>query len=358
MKGNILVVGSSLKDKGGIVTVIKNIYGVIGERYNFTHIDTFITTNNTLLKFWYFIMGLVNLLAKLLFSSIDLVHIHMSYKGSFYRKSIVLIICKMFRKPVVIHIHGSTFKKYYDSASLLEKKYISFILNKVNNLIVLSKAWRDFFNNIVKDPKKISIVYNGVSVPQEPPIKVPNKDSKFLFLGRLGERKGIYILLDAIKIFKDKGQKGHFYLAGDGEIENVKKVISDYALDDYVTLVGWVDNEEKYKLLAGSDVLVLPSYNEGLPMSLLEAMSFGLSVVSTPVGGIPELVKHRENGLLVEVGNSNNLADALEELNTNLSWRNEMIHENYYRIKKSFNLNLLIKDIENIYDELIEVNGE
>ncbi|WP_281658673.1 glycosyltransferase family 4 protein [Halobacillus sp. Cin3] len=357
MKKNILVIGSSLKDKGGIVTVMNNIYDLIGEKYNFSHIETYITTNNIFKKFLFFIKGIILMIYKLLFSSIDLIHIHMSYKGSFYRKSIVIFIVKFFNVPIVAHIHGSTFKDYYDNASFIEKKLIRNTLDKVDSLVVLSQGWASFFSGLIEDSEKIEVVYNGVKPPKQIPSKKINKNPKFLFLGRLGERKGIYVLLDSLKKYKEAGYFGHAYIAGDGEIEKVKKVINDYNLNEMITVVGWIDSYEKEKLLNECDVLILPSFNEGLPMSLLEGMSYGMGIISTRVGGIPELVTEDENGLLVQEGNADELFHALSLMHENYAWRQELVSINYNKIKQSFNLEILISDIEKIYGKLIKKRG-
>lgn len=353
MSCNILVVGSSTKDKGGIVTVIKSINKHLSADFKVSQVDTYITTKNPIKKLSYFLFGLIQLFFRLLFSQVDIVHIHMSYKGSFYRKSIIVLLCKLFKKPVIVHVHGSTFKDFYQGLNPSLKKYVQFILNKTDKLIVLSKEWSDFFSKIV-NKEKIFILYNGVEVKEKSLIskKEDHSTVNFAFLGRLGQRKGIYDLLDSIKILKEKNIKVMFHIAGDGEIEKVKSIVKEYGIEDYVKVIGWINDEEREKLLTISDALVLPSYNEGLPMAILEAMSYGLTIISTPVGGIPELINNGENGYLVNPGDSVALAEAIEKAATNGDWRNQAKERNVKKISEQFNLTKLIKSLEKIYIEL------
>lgn len=107
-------------------------------------------------------------------------------------------------------------------------------------------------------------------------------------MGRLGERKGVYDLLQSIQQLKTLGVTANFNLAGDGEVEEVKALVQQYGIEDCVNVLGWINGEQKEKLMREADLLVLPSYHEGLPMAILEAMNCGLPIISTTVGGIPK----------------------------------------------------------------------
>ena len=129
-----------------------------------------------------------------------------------------------------------------------------------------------------------------------------------LFLGLLGKNKGIYDLLECIRDHKVEFQgKLKLYIGGNGEIEHVKQLIKEYGIADIVIFEGWVSGDKKIELLNKSDAYILPSYKEGLPISILEAMSYGMPIISTPVGGIPEIVSNGENGYLVEPGNKEDI---------------------------------------------------
>ncbi|MCM3652932.1 glycosyltransferase family 4 protein [Metabacillus litoralis] len=350
-KPKILVVGSSLKDKGGIVTVIKNIeQSSINKDYTLRRIETYIT-GSTLSRIKIFIISLFKILISLITFRPKIVHIHMAEKGSFYRKAIILILSKVFQRKVILHIHSASFDEFYNSNEL-QKKFIKFILNKADKLVVLSKQWEEYYGGIV--PKeKIAVLYNGVFsidkvITRNNPIPVG------LFLGRLGQRKGTYDLLQSIKDLKSKDIKGKFYLAGDGEIEEVKKLVTEYHLDEVIEVLGWVNSEQINELLGKVDFLVLPSYNEGLPMAILESMNYGLPIISTYVGGIPEVIINEDNGYLIEPGDINGLASALASLLINQDLRKEMGDKNRVIIRNKFDIENLMSELSTIYQSLLK----
>jgi glycosyltransferase involved in cell wall biosynthesis len=350
MKSKILVVGSSLKDMGGIVTVIRNIeQSNLTEQYELTRVETYIM-GSVLARLHIFLVGLIRYLYQLLWHRPDIVHIHMSNGGSFYRKSIMVMIGKIVRVPIVLHIHAASFDDFYNH-NWFQKRYCQFILNSVDLLVVLSQEWKTYFSTIVPH-KKIEILYNGVFKMEEQ-FSRTNATPTCLFLGRLGERKGVYDLLLAIKKLKEKGVESKFLLAGDGEITEVKQRIKDYHIEDMVEVLGWIHVHEKERLLRKADMLVLPSYNEGLPMAILEAMNFSLPVISTYVGGIPELIQHGENGYLIEPGDIEGLAKSLEMLINDQNAIVQMGEKNRKLIHNQFDINMLMNQLSHMYQRLI-----
>ncbi|MBY6037099.1 glycosyltransferase family 4 protein [Fictibacillus nanhaiensis] len=353
MKKKVMVIGSSLEDKGGIVTVMKNInHSFIADKYEMRHVETYIT-GSTLKRLFYFLKGFIHFLFGLITFQPDIIHIHMSYKGSFYRKSLFVLLGKVvFGIPTVVHVHGSSFKDFYSSLSTGRKKYCHFILNKIDRLIVLSEEWKKYFANIV-DSERILVLYNGVHTVQHLTDDRNNDPFIVLFLGRLGKRKGTYDLLDAIKILKEKEVPFKFWLAGDGEIDEIKDIVKKEKLEGYVEILGWINGSQKTDLLQKSDVLVLPSYNEGLPMAILEAMDYGMAVISTPVGGIPEVIKEGVNGYLVDPGDVKGLAEKFVTLANNPSLLRSMGEINQLKVKEEFDLTIILKDLDLLYEELI-----
>lgn len=145
----------------------------------------------------------------------------------------------------------------------------------------------------------------------EPAItNVKDHPHTFVSLGRLGERKGTYDLIKAIERIEVQIPDIKCYLAGDGDIDRCKQIVEEKKLENNIIIVGWADFDKKLELLKKSSVLVLPSYNEGLPMAILEGMACGKAIISTTVGAIPEVVKE-ENGILIEPGDIKKLSEAL-----------------------------------------------
>lgn len=350
MKAKILVVGSSLKDMGGIVTVIRNIeQSNLNEQYELTRVETYIT-GSVIARLHIFIVGLIRYFYQLLWHRPDVVHIHMSNGGSFYRKSIIVMVGKMVRVSIILHIHAASFDEFYNH-NKFQKSYCRYILNSVDTVVVLSQEWKNYFSTIVPSGK-IEILYNGVFKMEEP-ISRNNAIPICLFLGRLGERKGTYDLLLAIRNLREKGVACKFLLAGDGEITEVKQIIQNYGIEDMVDVLGWINVQEKEDLLRSVDMLVLPSYNEGLPMAILEAMNFSLPVISTYVGGIPEVIQHGENGYLIEPGDIQELTKSLEMLLNDKNAIIAMGEKNRALIHQQFDINRLMNELSHLYQRLI-----
>jgi len=271
---------------------------------------------NPMVKIFYAIRAYILVTFKLIFKrGIAIVHIHTAADKSFIRKSIFVQLAKTFNKKVILHIHGSRFKDFYNESK--NKKGILDILQKTNKVVVLSESWKEWFIKIGIDPQKIVVLNHLVDYPV---IKEVNKENKvkILFMGEIGQRKGVFDIIEVLNQNKDFF-KDHIVLKIGGNKETTKliKLINEYNLSDFVEFEGWVSGDKKSDLLNWADIFVLPSFNEGLPIAILEAMSYGKAIISSPVGGIAEIVKNNKNGILVEPGNHKEIFNAISYFMTN-----------------------------------------
>ena len=297
--------------KGGIASVL-SVYADYDK--NFTFLPTYSSENNIVnilispVKFFNIVWFLLT------HPNYKIVHIHGASRISFYRKYLLFITLKyIVRRKVIYHIHGGEYHEFIDESSLITKFYIRHILEKSDAVICLSVQWFDFFDKYY-NIKNLYILNNIVSLPLKRSTK--NDDDKritFLLLGRIETRKGMFDLLEMIKNHKDYfNNKVIVKIGGDGEIEKLQNMIHEYRLETIVEYVGWVSGERKLDLLNKSDIYILPSYNEGLPISILEAMSFKMPIISTDVGGISTIVKNDENGKLIMPGEQEALFEAMK----------------------------------------------
>ena len=170
--------------------------------------------------------------------------------------------------------------------------------------------WADF-----RDWSKIKVVHCGLesNFYENTSTVIPKKQS-MVCVGRICEQKGQLLLIEAVKKLHDNGIAMSLVLAGDGEMrEEVESLINRYALQAYITITGWISSEEVRHHILSAEIMVLPSFAEGLPVVIMEAMSLKRLVVSTYVAGIPELIKHKENGWLCAAGDVDALAEVLQE---------------------------------------------
>jgi glycosyltransferase involved in cell wall biosynthesis len=146
-------------------------------------------------------------------------------------------------------------------------------------------------------------------------------------------------------------------LGGDGELEQARHYANKLDVAHRVECLGWVTGEHKRALLARCTVFVLPSYNEGQPMSVLEAMAAGTPVLSTRTGGVPDAVTDGVNGLLVEAGDVEALSAALSVLLSNEALRRRLGQCARDRVRDAFSTDVLLPQLEEIYDEVRAVDS-
>lgn len=342
---NILTVGCSYKPpKGGVAQVMKNY-----EEYVFSEFKCVVNSggNSKLEKLLKAASGWLKMLTKLTFDKkIKIVHIHTASYNSFRRSAIFLKLANALGKKTILHIHGGGFKDYYAT----NPTWIAKTLNSSDAIITLSESWREYYASITNGPA-IFILENIIANPN---ISKRNKSTKcnLLFLGKIEQLKGIYDLLEVLYQNKQNfSDKIELHIGGGGEVDKLKELISEYELENMVCYEGFVSGNKKEALLNNCDAYILPSYTEGLPVSILEAMSYGKPILSTPVGGIPEVVK--DNGILFEPGDLTAIGKAIELIANDESQRKEMGLKSEEIIKAYLPANVEIK-LEKIYTRILE----
>lgn len=351
-KINILMCGSRFDVKGGMVTVAKNYteYKDWGE-YNIIYIPTHIEKNKLVVSI-YFGISLMKILFTVKTKKISVAHLHTAEKGSFYRKAILLRILKKFGIKVVLHHHAAEFEEFYASLNAKKRKFVNKTLELADMNIVLSK---DLIKMITSKEEKATVtaLYNAVTVYDVNPYNY--KGNGILFLGRLGERKGVYDLLKAIRLIDSEiPSKVQFYLCGDGEIDKVHREVQKMKIEHRIAHIGWINADDKKKIYKNTIINVLPSYNEGLPMSILETMSYGIPNISTSIAAIPEVIENNKNGCLIKPGDVKNLAKNIKSLVDSEEKRKDMSNEAYLLIKEKFSIDNSINQLKKIYEKLMK----
>lgn len=311
----VLMLGPSLNQQGGMASVEKLLVHRVTDGLKVHHISTHEEVS-ALQRLWIFQLALVQFLIRLLKNQVDLVHIHVSERASVFRAVVWVLLARLFRKPAVMHAHGCEFHTFYETLPRFAKHLVNRTFRQCFCFIALSQSWRDYYISHCRlSPERVLVLINPVALPEQVPNRQETEIVKFACLGRIGQRKGSFDLLRAFsQLSLEQKQRAKLILAGDGEVEEARRLASRLGIANRVECPGWLSSNECKKLLAKSDVFVLPSYTEGLPMAILEAMGWGLPVISTPVGGIPEVIMPNRNGLLVNPGNTHELASAMQLL--------------------------------------------
>ncbi len=290
--------------------------------------------------------------------AIKIVHLHVAVHGSFYRKYILFLISKyLFGKKIIYHTHGAEVHLFYENAATPIKRLIRHFINKADNVIVLSASWKKYFADTFHDAN-LTVVPNIVASvsPRRSEENEHNYPLVFLFLGAIGKRKGIYDLLEAIAAHKEELEgKCIFKIGGDGEVEKLLAKIQEMHLQNLVQYLGFVSGERKQNLLSTSHVYILPSHNEGLPISILEAMAYSMPVISTTVGGIPEIVKNGENGVLVTPADLEGLYKAIARFVAKPQLINSYGCKSYEIVSQKYFPDHVVHVLQNVYQQVLRI---
>jgi glycosyltransferase involved in cell wall biosynthesis len=279
-------------------------------------------------------------------------HVHASSRASFWRKCFFIVPARWLRKSVIFHLHGSEFMQFYrQECGSLKKTLVRRVLDSCTKILVLSESWRRDLSGITRNPD-IDVLFNSVVRNEKRHSSQTKQQCTLLFLGRLGRRKGIYVLLTALAAAKKQYPEVMLLCGGDGELDEVRAAANRLDIRDNVQILGWVQGPEKDSLLESASIFVLPSFAEGLPMSVLEAMATGLPVISTPVGGIPEVITHGTEGLLIPPGDAVALGEAICLLLGDADLRAQMGRNGYARFEQDFSIESVLAKLTGIYRSL------
>lgn len=278
----------------------------------------------------------------------------------FLRDSILILTAWVCQAKVVAHVRGSNFRNFYVHSSPLFQKLIRSVLGCLTCVIVLADRLRSQFTGLVP-AERVQIVYNGVDESLFAPRRNKSSDNlTILFLGHLSKAKGFDDLLQCAPRVLDAVPESRFIFAGEWlEVEtNIlfdesgSRVLSDnqsmqtrwsnlhQEYGERLYYAGVLSGERKLEVLTSADIFVLPSYSEGFPMSVLEAMSVGMPLVVTPVGALPEILQSGINALFVSPGDINSLADSLIALASDSNRRQQMGLANRKKVMESFTFSL------------------
>ena len=246
---------------------------------------------------------------------VDLLHIHLSVRGSSYRKAVLAKLARMLGVPYVVHLHGTDYKEFWQQTNPYLRAELARMFGGSAAILVLGAYWAKVVAELQPSTiSKIVVLPNATaSAGMRPPRETAGSGVRITFLGQLGQRKGSADLLAAlVSLSQLPGWTAT--LAGDGPVAETRKQVESAGLSARVHVPGWISTAQRAALLNQTDMLVLPSYAENLPMVVLEAFAHGVPVISTPVGAIPEVVLPERNGLLVEPGDVTTLAAAIRRL--------------------------------------------
>jgi glycosyltransferase involved in cell wall biosynthesis len=368
-KPKILFIGPYPPPYGGMAVNAQNLeQSVLKDRYGIYNLDiTGLRTRknaNILQSILYQLELVFKLIVILVVKNPHIVHIRMASFFYFYRRSVSIILCKLFGKKIIIHLESGKFKTFFKNSSVFAKCYIKWILQLSDSVIALSQSWKDFLAGLVQH-SKIQVIPNGVPIADFQLFKNKKNEFRFndehllvLFAGSIGERKGVFDILQAIPVVLKECSNITFVFCGPensaSELELFRNTIRDKKIEQYVKYIGVISGQEKVDWFISSDVFILPSYAENLPLAMLEAMAAGLPVIVSDVGAIPEVVVNEENGYILKPGDIKGIAQAILKLARDKDLRSEMGRRNLALVKSKYDIGIVANSIDNLYLKLLK----
>lgn len=343
------MVGTSPDVRGGISSVVRGYYsGGLFERFAIRYVPTH-CDGSARQKAVAALKAYVRLSGLLLTADAPLVHIHLSSRASFWRKAVVCAMARTCGRPYVLHVHGSEFSKFYhEECGAFAKWVVRRVLERAALLLALSEQWNETLKRIAPGAT-IRTLPNAVPLHDIPSRAVAEAPLRILFAGRIGERKGTYELLRAFARLAAKFPSATLVCAGDGEGEKLKQLATELGVAERLECPGWLSAQAMAGELQRAAIFALPSHHEGVPMALLEAMSRSLPVLTTPVGGIPEVVENDRNGVLVSPGDVTAIEAALDRLLQSAAERERLGAAARATIAKRFSLESTIDRLAALY---------
>jgi glycosyltransferase involved in cell wall biosynthesis len=255
----------------------------------------------------------VRMIAGRLAGKVDVVHLNVSNGGSTYRKMIIAACARLMGVPYVVHLHSGQYPEFWTRDNRLRNRLIRRMFGGAKRIVVLGKVWRAFVESRAPEVSPvISIIQNASASPALP--RVGGGDVvHILFLGRITPLKGTPQLFDALDRIRDL-PAWRATIAGDGDVDHARAQTNALGLSSRIDIPGWVGPDIVASLLSSADILVLPSFVENLPVSVIEGMANSLAIVTTPVGAVEDIITDGVSGIIVPIGDAAALADALTRL--------------------------------------------
>jgi len=349
MKNKVIIIAPFARN--GITAVIKNLIksGITENSNIIFHPSTF--ESYGFRKIYLFVSQFIKFIEIFFRFKPDLIHVHTSTYGSFYRKSVYIVFSKIFKKKIIIHIHPTHFLEFVKHSKCFKKFFILEVLRMASLIITLTDRMRIESRKLIGEKQSFYVLNNPLYLDDYMfnSIKFREKNT-LLYLGWIIKNKGVYDLLKAYPYIKRNVKNLHLIYCGNKETEKLRKIVKEKNLSNFITVREWVEFKEKKKLLMKTNALILPSYTEGIPNVLLEAMASGLPILTTPVGGIPTFLEDKKNCLYFSPGNIKEMAKKIVRLLKDTNLQKDIAQNNLEQIKK-FDAKLVTNKLLDIYNK-------
>lgn len=294
--------------------------------------------------------GMVRVLSEMLFNRPDGAWIHATKGASLGRKSVVVLAARALRIPTALHLHSEQALRHLESTGRAGAAYYRRVLGSAAVVIVLDPDWIPRVRAV--GARDAVFVPNGVEVPEQRAQIAPD-NHRIAMVGMLNANKGSYVAVRAVGLARSRFPDIHLDLVGGGDTAGVQTLVTEVGIQGNVDVHGWLAPEEVDRLLDDSAMVILPSRREGIPMALLEAMSHGIPVVATPVGGIPRLLGDGRFGILTPVDDPVALAGAITGLLTDSEAARALGLRGRQQVADNYSLAVVTRQLREVLENLV-----
>ncbi len=301
-------------------------------------------------RIWRAILRTAKFLFRVSFKNPSTVLIFTGDGLSFIEKGTMIILAKWLGKKTILAPRSGMLLDNLQNPTF--RKFIIFVIKRADIVICQGESWKTTFSEVVPNEAKYQVIYNWIDVKiYEKAIKTtenPSKTLEILFLGWLEDFKGIYELVEAVEELKEKNLDFHLTIGGNGtQLQNLKEKVKANNLEQYVTIAGWLKGEQKFEALQRADIFVLPSYNEGFPNALLEAMCAAKACIATDVGAVSDIL-NEETGYIIPIKNSAILAKKMALLIENQELRDKFSNNALQKATEQHSIDYAISKFKTI----------
>ena len=311
---------------------------------------------NVACQFWQGLRMALRMMRIIRKSRVELIHVPSCTGWGFWRNALYVGLARAMGVKCLWHVLGAI-DLFWEEGNAWRRRIIRWALALGHGVIVQSDGLRDTVAGYTSRP--VRAIYNGVDTGKfRPPDGYSHSDPadgivRCVTVGALGRRKGHFDLLEVARVLCPKLHALRFVFVGGGETEALDGLIGRYGLSEKVRLAGPIDDAEMRSILHTSDIFALPSYAEGQPIAILEAMAAGLPIVATRVGSVGEVIA-ADCGRVVEPGDLAGLTEGIRELATSATLRRAMGAHSMEEAQLKYSVERTMREIGDVYTHLLK----
>lgn len=358
---SVLLLGPSLSAVSGVSTHLNQLFGSsLAREFRLVHFQ--VGSEGRKERIWHkvgrFVWSPFALAFKIVTSHIDIVHLNTSMdRKAFWRDTVYLLVSRLLRRKVVYQVHGGELPQAFFAGNALLTAFLKWLLQLPDAVVLLAEVERGAYQDFTRC-KRLSVIPNAIDLNQYAWAEARSYETdrlRLVYIGRLAEGKGIHEAIEAFHILRQQGVHNlDFVIAGSGPAESaLREQVKALQLEDGVRFAGPLFGDRKIAFWREADIFVFPTYREGLPYTILESLASATPVVTTRVGGIPDVIGDGVHGRFVELRDAEGIANAVRTMVLDRVRLREMSAECLARARSHYGIDRLAGQFSETYKAVV-----